>query len=177
MCMAGIALETLADRVRRLPVGKRVGGAVYIHRDALNQHDSDLFGAVYACAAGAGVPFRWNVCKLVPYRQQVSLLRYPRFRDDAHPALAAVASLDFDGGTARIRRYALNANRPILHRKELLIDMSDPDHRRFSVLTDQEERAGLFTSTSVIGHEHGWSRQLERRGLTIRGHHLLRRAQ
>ena len=76
--MASITSETLADRVRKLPVGKRIGGAVYIHRDALEQHDADLLGAVFSCADAAGAGFSWNVCKLSPYRQQVSLLQYPK---------------------------------------------------------------------------------------------------
>ena len=173
--MAGITSKTLAERVRRLPVGKRVGGAVYVHRDALERHDADLFAAVCSRAAEtADAAFPWNVCKLSPYRQQVSLLHYPRFREDEHPALEAAASVDLTDGTARIRRYAPNGNRPILHRKELLLDVSDPDHARFAALTDQEEQAGLFSEPNTIGHERGWSRQLERRGLTIRDHRLLR---
>ena len=172
--MGSITLEVLVERVRRLPVGKRVGGAVYLHRDALERHDADLFVVVCSWAVAAGAAFPWNVCKLSPYRKQVSLLHYPKFRDDEHPALAVAANIDLEEGTARIRRYAPNGNRPILHRKELLVDASDPDHRRFAALTGQEERAGLFSEPNTIGHERGWSRQLERRGLTIRDHKLLR---
>ncbi len=172
--MASIALETLVDRVRRLAVGKRVGGAVYVHRDALEQHDADLLARACSCAGAAGAEFPWNVCKLSPYRQQMSVLHYPRFREDEHPALAAAASVDLSGGLARIRRYAPNGNRPILHRKELLLDASDPDYARFAALTEQEERAGLFSSPSTIGHERGWSRELERCGVVIRGHRVFR---
>ena len=49
-----------------------------------------------------------------------------------------------------MRRYAPNGNRPILHRKELLLDASDPDYARFAGLTDEEERAGLLLDT----HDH-----------------------
>lgn len=170
--MASIALET--DRVRGLAVGKRVGGAVYVHRDALEQHDADLLAQACSCADAAGAEFSWNVCKLSPYRQQVSLLNYPRFREHEHPALAAAASVDLNSGKARVRRYAANGNRPILHRKELLLDASDPDYARFAALTEQEERAGLFSAPSTIGHERGWSKELERRGVVIRGHRVLR---
>ena len=159
-----------------LRVGKRIGGAVYVHRAALGQHDGDLFADVCSWGAAAGAAFRWNVCKLAPYRQQVSLLHYPRFREDEHPALAAAATVDLNGGTARIRRYAPNGNRPILHRKELLLDAADPDYARFAALTKQEERAGLYSTPTTIGYERGWSRELERRGLVIRGHQLMRKA-
>ena len=175
--MARIAPETLADRVRKLPVGKRVGGAVYLHRDALERHDADLLGTVCSFGSAAGARFRWNVCKLSPHRHRVSLLHYPRFREDAHPVLAAAASFDLNDGTARIRRYRPNGNRPILHRKELLLDASDPDYERFAALTDQEERAGLFSAPTAIGHQRGWSNQLERRCLMIRGHGLVRKAE
>lgn len=172
--MAGINLKLLAERVRRLPVGKRIGGSVYLHRDTLERHDAELCVAVCSCAAAAGVGFPWNVCKLSPYRRRISLLHYPGFNHDEHPPLAAAASVDLSDGTARIRRYAPNGNRPILHRKELLLDASDPDYARFAALTDQEERAGLFSEPNTIGHERGWSRQLHRRGLTIQGYKLLR---
>ena len=173
-CMARIAPETFADRARKLPVGKRVGGAVYLHRDALEQHDAVLFGAVCSFASAAAVAFRWNVCKLSLYQQKVSFLHYPGFREDAHPVLAVAASLDLNDTVVSIRRYSPNSNRPILHRKELLLDASDPDYARFASLTDQEERAGLFSAATTIGNERGWSSQLERRGLMICGHRLLR---
>ena len=175
--MAIITLGTLADRVRKLPVGKRVRGAVYVHRDALEQHDADLLAEVCSRADAAHATFSWNVCKLLPYRQQVSLLHYPRFREDEHPALAAAASVDLNGGTAPIRRYAPNGNRPILHRKELLLDASDADYARFAALTEQEEGAGLLSAATTIGHERGWSRELERRGLVIRGHRVLQKGE
>ncbi len=79
----------------------RVGGAVYLHRDALERHDADLLGTVCSFGSAAGARFRWNVCKLSPHRHRVSLLHYPRFRDDAHPVLAAAASFDLNDGTAR----------------------------------------------------------------------------
>ncbi len=114
------------------------------------------------------------MCKLSPYRQQMSLLHYPTFREDEHPALAAAASVDLNSGEARVRRYAPNGNRPILHRKELLLDASDPDYARFAALTEQEKRAGLFSAPSTIGHERGWSQELKRRGVVIRGHRVFR---
>ena len=85
--------------------------------------------------------------------------------------------MDLTTGVVRIRRYAPNGNRPILHRKELMLEVSDPDYARFAALTEQEERAGLFSVPRTIGHERGWARELERRGVVIRGHRLLRKGQ
>ena len=99
---------------------------------------------------------------------------YSGFREHAHPVLAVAASVDLNDAVATIRRYSPNGNRPILHRKELLLDASDPAYARFAALTDQEERAGLFSAPTTIGRERGWARQLEERGVMIRGHRLLR---
>ena len=71
-----------------------------------------------------------------------------------------------------MRRYSDRGNRPILHRKELLVGPADPDYQRFAALTQQEERAGLFDTPSMIGHERGWAEQLERRRLSIHDHDL-----
>ena len=167
-----LTADRLVDFVDHLPVGKRVGGEVYIHRDALARHHPTLLRLVADCAFGGGDTFRWNVCKLSPRRHRFSLLLYPCFRERAHPALAAALTVDLGGGAGRVRRYSDRGNRPILHRKELLVGAADPDYRRFAALTEQEERAGLFDTPSVIGHERGWSEQLERLGLSIHDHEL-----
>ena len=81
------ALEELAGLVKQLPVGKRVGGDWYIHRDALERHAPTLFGVVSGYVAD--VAFEWNVYKLSPTRRRISLLHYPCFRKRAHPTLNA----------------------------------------------------------------------------------------
>ena len=167
-----IVSKELTRAINLLPVGKRVGGDRYIHRDALERHAPTLMGAVSGYAASTDHPFEWNVCKLSPGRRRISLLHYPCFRKRAHPTLAAALTVDFERGVTRVRRYSAEGNRPILHRKELLIDTSDPDYQQFAALTVQEERAGLFTRPSVIGHERGWAEQLARRGLSIHDHEL-----
>ena len=167
-----LASQELTRRVKLLPVGKRVGGDRYIHRDALERHDPALLGAVSAYAVSAEIALEWNVCKVSPARRRISLLHYPCFRQRAHPTLSAALTIDLDRRVTRVRRYEERGNRPILHRKELLIDPSDPDYPRFAALTVQEEQAGLFARPSLIGHERGWAEQLARRGLSIHDHEL-----
>ena len=167
-----LTADRLAGSVSHLPVGKRVGGEFYIHRDALARHDPTLLRLVADYASDGGDAFGWNVCKLSPRRHRVSLLWYPCFRERAHPALAAALTVDLRRGTGKVRRYSDRGNRPILHRKELLVGADDPDYQRFAALTQQEERAGLFDTPSIIGHERGWAAQLERRGLSIHDHDL-----
>ena len=152
-----------------------MGGEVYIHRDALARHDPMLLRLVSDLADCGGDTFDWNVCKLSPRRRRVSLLLYPCFRERAHPALAAALTVDLGREARRVRRYADRGNRPILHRKELFVGTADADYQRFAALTAQEERAGLFDTPSIIGHERGWTAQLERRGLSIHDHELCHR--
>ena len=170
-----LTADRLADSVSHLLVGKRVGGEVYVHRDALARHDPTLLRLASDYAADGGDPFDWNVCKLSPRRYRLSLLLYPCFRERAHPALAAALTVDLSRGARSVRRYSDRGNRPILHRKELLVGADDPDYQRFAALTQQEERAGLFDTPSIIGHERGWVAQLERRGLSIHDHELCHR--
>ena len=169
-----IVSKELTRAINLLPVAKRVGGDRYVHRDALERHAPSLLRAVSDFAASTEHPFEWNVCKLSPGRRRISLLRYPCFRQRAHPTLAAALTIDLARGGTRVRHYSVEGNRPILHRKELLVDPSDPDYQRFAALTVQEERAGLFAKPSVIGHERGWAEQLARRGLSIHDHELRR---
>lgn len=166
---------SIAELVNQLPVGKRVNGDIYIHRAALAMHHPTLLNLVSGYAHDREGGFSWNVCKLSPRRRRVSLLFYPCFRELAHPALSAVLTVDLSRGTARVRRYYARSNRPILHRKELLLDVTDPDYQRFAALTEEEERAGLFMTPSIIGHERGWAEQLERLELSIQDHILCRR--
>ena len=167
--------DCIVELVKQLPGGKRVGGAIYIHRDALAIHHPTLLNLVSAYARDGEGGFNWNVCKLSPPRRRISFLHYPCFRTVAHPSLSAALTVDLSQGTARVRRYSVRGNRPILHRKELLVDTTDPDYRRFAALTEEEERAGLFVTPSIIGHERGWAEQLERRELSIQDHRLWRR--
>ena len=164
-------LDELGALVEQLPCGKRVGVYLYVHRGALERHDPTFLGVVLEYAA-VDAAFEWNVCKLAPARRRISLLHYPCFRRRAHPPLAAALTIDLERRAIRVRRYSEKGNRPILHRKELLIDPSDPDYQRFAALTVQEEQAGLFARPSIIGHERGWAEQLARRGLSIHDHEL-----
>ena len=47
-------------------------------------------------------------------------------------------------------------------------------HAKFSRLTQQEEAKGLFEEPSRIGTRLGWREQLRERGVTLRGHRVVR---
>jgi len=75
---------------------------------------------------------------------------------------------------AAIQRFGDRENRPLLHRKEEFLDPSDPDVDKYRRRTAAEMRAGLYQSPTVIGLEHGWTRELERCGVELRGHRVVK---
>jgi len=77
----------------------------------------------------------------------------------------------------KYRDYLADSNRPILHRKELLVTEAYPLRRKFAGLTQQEEKRGLYENPERIGFEVGWQELLRERGLRIVGHRLVRASQ
>jgi len=103
---------------------------------------------------------------------KVSLLSYPDFLTDPHPALRHAITIDLISGKARRTDYAKNSNPPILHRKESFLPPSHPLRSQFETLTRSEEQVGLYENTSTIGFKLNWEKLLESKGLAIRGHTL-----
>ena len=50
-----------------------------------------------------------------------------------------------------------------------------PLRERFARLTAQEERFGLYEETTRIGLRRGWEETLAEKGVTLRGHRVVRR--
>lgn len=167
--------ETRDQAMRESPVGKLTGNALYVHVDALpglptvlrvyegcaRQYVGDIEGA--------------NVVKLNREKPQISYLVYPGFRRDPHPAINA--SLIVRLGNPQIRNwdYADSRNPGILHRKEELLPLEHPDREKFARLTRQEENWGLYEDSEKIGTSQGWQAVLEAKGLTHKGHRLVKR--
>jgi DNA phosphorothioation-associated putative methyltransferase len=78
--------------------------------------------------------------------------------------------------TGKVRRddYRDRANPPILHRKETFLPPDHPARARFATLTRAEERAGLLDETSKIGFRLNWEQILAKKGVSIRGHKVVR---
>ena len=68
--------------------------------------------------------------------------------------------------------YSNSENPPILHRKEEFVPPDYPHREKFLKLTKQEERAGLFENTRIIGTRERWREILETKGVKLRGHRL-----
>ncbi|WP_279357268.1 DNA phosphorothioation-associated putative methyltransferase [Methylobacterium indicum] len=145
-------------------LGKRVGGALYLHRDALRLLDADIQARVLAAEAASGAR-DWNVLKIEA--KAVSLLEYEDFDASAFPRLLASARI---AGERVVRTdYRARANPPILHRKERLLHPDDPRIPRFASLTRTAEERGLFSASHTIGTERAWLERIAEAGLIIDG--------
>jgi DNA phosphorothioation-associated putative methyltransferase len=160
----------LAECARtRDAVGKRVGGVLYVHRDALALVPS---GSARVAKAEAAAPLaEWNVAKIERY--SVSLLLYEPFDVD-FPALLRSTKVDLKSGAVTSTDYARRTNPPILHRKETLLPPDDPRLPKFRALTAAAEEHGLFAAANKTGTRAAWNARIEAVGLVLRNGRLLR---
>ena len=97
-----------------------------------------------------------------------------RLTVDPHPALASSVTVHFQTFKVRFHDYRDRRNPHILHRKETFIHPDHPLHAKFARLTRSEERNGLYEEPRRIGTRDDWHALLAERGLTLRGHRLIR---
>jgi DNA phosphorothioation-associated putative methyltransferase len=158
------------------PIGKLTQSALYVHTSAVGELPL-ILRAYEACARSfLGVVDGATLVKLVRDEPRVSYLFYPQFERNPHPALAASLRVNLATFDMKLTRYAGRANPPILHRKEVFLTIDDPRRKRFARLTRQEERFGLYESSRGIGTRQAWDALVAERGLTYRGHRLVRAA-
>ena len=73
-----------------------------------------------------------------------------------------------------LRDYRASKNPPILHRKEEFVAEDYPLRTKFSRLTQQEERWGLYERPESIGTRDGWAAALRARGVRLHGHRVVK---
>ncbi len=160
--------------VMRNSVGKLTPTAIYVHHRAV-EHMPVLLKLYEHCGAVAvGRPADWDLVKLSHEGRSVSWLGYPDFNRDPHPRLAWSYNVDMRKLEGTYRSYLDSENRPLLHRKHEFLTADDPDSLKYSRLTDQEIRAGLYAEPHLIGNERGWESALSSKGVQLRGHRLIR---
>ena len=158
-----------------IPIGKRVVDDLYVHASAVALlADIELREQVPRAFAllAESVAHPPNVVKLNLRTGKLSLLSYPTFDEDPFPELAASWRFaDADDASPVFRSYANSINRPILHRKELLVAEGYPKRKEWSALTATAESLGLFDDTSTIGFRLNWERLIQSKGYvcTARG--------
>ena len=155
------------------PIGKLTPSALYVHESALSGV-STMLRLYEGCAQGyLGRVEEANIIKLHLSEPMVSYLSYPEFDNDPHPSLASALTVHLQTFRIRTRDYTGSGNRPILHRKELLVAPDYPTYKKFARLTRIEKSKGLYDDTTRIGFEDGWNAVLARKGLYLKGHRLL----
>jgi DNA phosphorothioation-associated putative methyltransferase len=107
--------------------------------------------------------------------RRVSWSSYPAFDVDPHPTLDWTYGVEMTSLEGTFQRFGDRSNRPLLHRKEEFLASGDPAIDKYRRLTSAEVRAGLYANPTVIGHEEGWEAELERCGVMLRGHRVVRR--
>jgi DNA phosphorothioation-associated putative methyltransferase len=158
----------------RNSVGKMTPTALYIHVRALAQAPIILRLYEYCGAVAAGRIPDATLVKLHHDRRAVAWLGYPEFDSDPHPRTAWSYQVTFPDFETSFTDFSGRSNRPLLHRKEEFLSPDDPLAGKFSRLTQAEVKAGLYKSPHLIGTEDGWAAELERCGVRLKGHRLLR---
>lgn len=147
-------------------VGKRVRGALYIHREAIGhlpESAATLLSNAVALAAGHA----WNVARLEP--EAVGLLQYEDFDQSAFPALLEATRIDLKTGKVSHTSYRSSVNPLILHRKELLLNTADIRVQRWTATTRSLVERGAFRENHRIGRAREWSERLAELGLVVIG--------
>jgi len=158
-----------------LPLGKLVADKLYIHVSALDR----LGGAAAVLLADAqeiskcSVDRDFNVIRIRIGRDEVALLNYPRFFEDAFPALLQSWRVHVPSRSVAFRDYSQSLNPPILHRKELLLASDHPDSGPFATVTAFAESIGLFDDPQRIGFLIPWTELVARKGYRVDGRDLL----
>lgn len=166
--------EWLSRAIRASRFGKLTPTALYVHAEFLDRLSLPL--RLYAACGSlvAGYPDFTTLLKLHHGTPAVSFLGYPEFSSDPHPRIAESLTVDLRRQTASHTDYTQRSNRPLLHRKHEFLPLEHPDRKKYERLTRQEVTAGLYLHPERIGLEQGWEAELQRCGVQLRGHRLLR---
>jgi DNA phosphorothioation-associated putative methyltransferase len=147
-------------------VGKRVRGALYIHRQAVRHLPEGLAEAL-ARAEAIAPREDWNVARLEA--GVVGLLLYEDFGSSAFPSLLSAIRIDLRSRQVRRTSYRGSDNPLILHRKELLVASSDHRVERWTATTRLLQARGAFANNHRIGRLREWERRLAEMGMIAVG--------
>jgi DNA phosphorothioation-associated putative methyltransferase len=155
------------------PVGKLTPSALYVHHTALGDLPPVLRVLDGCAKILAGTIPGANLIKINREQPLVSYLTYSTFDTNPHPVLATAVTVNLRKLTVDRRDYRVSANPPLLHRKEEFIAEDHPLRERFTRLTMQEVRCGLYEAPERIGTSQGWQKVLDEHDVKLRGHRLV----
>jgi DNA phosphorothioation-associated putative methyltransferase len=173
--LAKIRDDTYIRGAMRNSPGKLTASALYVHRRAVPKIPVVLRLYEYCGFVAAGRPEGWNILKLEHRGRRVSWSSYPEFDVHPHPTLDWIYGVDMSSLEGTFQRFGDRSNRPLLHRKEEFLESDDPAATKYRRLTSSEVKAGLYQNPTSIGLEDGWRSELERCGVELRGHRLIKR--
>jgi DNA phosphorothioation-associated putative methyltransferase len=154
---------------------KAVAGRYYVHVEAFASLPPDTLARLAAAESLAQIARneRFNVVRFDRSSEEISLLNYPRFFEDAFPALQESWHVDLAASHVSYRTYQDSLTPPILHRKELMLAEDHPRRSEFQALTNAAEAIGLFHDSTRIGFRESWLRLVRESGYQIVGHELI----
>jgi len=169
-----INLPTFQEAISQLSFGKNLPTATYLVWDSVFPIPLLIKKIVEELKADYDDAGQYNVVKLHSRELKISLRSYPDFFENPHPALVESLTINLVTGQHRRTTYTSRLNPPILHRKETLIPGNHPSFPMFAALTHAEENAGLYDHKATIGFLLNWRQLLLEKGLTFRGHRLVK---
>ncbi|MEL6364112.1 MAG: DNA phosphorothioation-associated putative methyltransferase [Pseudomonadota bacterium] len=162
--------DAIAQAIKQCDFGKVLPDDFYVHNSLESELPPLLRLLVFAAKNIVG-SVGYNVLKIRRSGRAVSFLTYEDFDGQAHPKLKSSVVCYLPKADYSLRSYEASANRPILHRKDALVDSTYPLFGEFRRLTEEEEELGLLSSSS-IGFEDQWRQTLAARHVEIVGHSL-----
>jgi len=155
--------------------GKKVLNNIYWHSsltsaqsEAVQQHIAE---AETLANLKAGIDY--NIIKYDSKSQSLSLLWYPKFFEEAFPALEKSYRINLPTQRVEKRNYQTSLNPPILHHKELMLSSNDPHSAHFKELTTTAEKLGLFDNTLRISFKQAWENLLAEKGFQLTDHQFV----
>jgi len=163
--------QAVRQAIRQAPVGKKVGGDLYVHRRSFEKGG---FGPVLEGMLKQALvyqPSKYTILKFSPKNGgMVSFLLYPAFDTEAHPGLESYQTVTLETEKVSVGAYGNLQKSWILHRKETMVDPGYPNRAMFETLTRAEENVGLLSRPP--GKKETWEKLLADRGYKIEGHQL-----
>ena len=161
--------------VSEIKIGKKLPGAVYIHRDAVAYIPEPLMKFALIVAKALKIDdSSWNLFKFSKKEFKLSFLNYPEFYKDSYPVLTSAVTVDLKKLEHRVTSYLKSDNPPILHRKELFISPEHENYKLFCEITEEGERAGLYENTRTIGFKRTWEALITKKGFYLLNGRLIR---
>jgi len=165
--------DEYSQLVSEVPFGKKVNNALYLHVESLHSCPHQLQELVFETNKRVCAGHDYNVIKFYLFGFKISFLFYLDFFERPHPELHSSLTVDLTTGKVRKHEYSHSDNPPILHRKEALLEPRHPLIEKFSSLTRDEERAGLYNAKKIIGFKRNWESLLAAKALSYVGHKLI----